>query len=153
MANSSGVWYAFKGYNAGKAVSLPVGPAGTYEADLYGFHGYATAAEAQANPNSVPGANILNPVSDLERQQVAGWVSNAQASASGTAAGPVVSEVPGAGAVVSDTATIASFLGSLSNSGTWIRVSKVVIGGVLVIVGLARLTGAGKVVESVAGKV
>jgi hypothetical protein len=149
MVTQSGVWYAFTGYNGGKAVSLPVGPAGTYEADLYGFHGYATAAQAQANPNGVPGANILNPVSDLERQQVAGWVSNAQASASGTAAGPVVSEVPGAGAVASDTATIASFVGSLSNSGTWIRVAKVVIGGVLVIVGLAKLSGAGKVIEDV----
>jgi len=149
MATQSGVWYAFKGYNAGKAVSLPVGPAGTYEADLYGFHGYATAAEAQANPNGVPGANILNPVSDLERQQVAGWVSTAQASASGTAGGPVVSEVPGAGAAVSATETVAQFLGALSNSGTWIRVAKVAIGGVLVIVGLVQLTGAGKVIEDV----
>jgi hypothetical protein len=39
--------------------------------------------------------------------------------------------------------------GALTSSGTWIRVVKVVIGGVLVIVGLAKLTGAGKVIEDV----
>lgn len=49
--------------------------------------------------------------------------------------------------VASDAVSVASFLSELNNSGTWIRVSKVVIGGVLVIVGLARLTGAGKVIE------
>jgi len=39
---------------------------------------------------------------------------------------------------------------ALTSSGTWIRVAKVVIGGALVIVGLARITGAGKVIESAA---
>jgi hypothetical protein len=38
---------------------------------------------------------------------------------------------------------------TLTSSGTWIRVAKVVIGGVLVIVGLAKLTGAGKAIEDV----
>ena len=44
-------------------------------------------------------------------------------------------------------AGLTTFLSELGNSGTWIRVAKVIIGGVLVIVGLARLTGAGKVIE------
>lgn len=38
---------------------------------------------------------------------------------------------------------------ALTSSGTWIRVAKVVIGGVLVVVGLAKLTGAGKAIEEV----
>jgi hypothetical protein len=38
---------------------------------------------------------------------------------------------------------------TLTSSGTWIRVAKVAIGGVLVIVGLAKMTGAGKVIEGV----
>ena len=46
-------------------------------------------------------------------------------------------------------AGLANLIGELTSSGTWIRVAKVVIGGVLVIVGLARITGAGKVIEDV----
>ena len=37
--------------------------------------------------------------------------------------------------------------GTLTSSGTWVRVAKVVIGGVLVIVGLAKITGAGAIIE------
>ena len=46
-------------------------------------------------------------------------------------------------------AGLATLIGELTSSGTWIRVAKVIIGGVLVIVGLAKLTGAGKVIEDV----
>jgi hypothetical protein len=42
---------------------------------------------------------------------------------------------------------ISSFLSILSSSGTWIRVAKVAIGGALVIIGLAKMTGADKVIE------
>ena len=47
-------WFAFQGLNSGKAVNL----AGAQEktATSEGFHGYATEAQAEANPNSV---NIL----------------------------------------------------------------------------------------------
>ena len=46
-------------------------------------------------------------------------------------------------------AGLANLIGELTSSGTWIRVAKVIIGGVLVIVGVAKLTGAGKVIEDV----
>jgi hypothetical protein len=42
---------------------------------------------------------------------------------------------------------IGSFLSILTNSGTWIRVAKVAIGGVLVVAGLVKMTGAGKAIE------
>jgi hypothetical protein len=47
-------------------------------------------------------------------------------------------------------AGLTAFLGELSDSGTWIRVAKVIIGGVLVIVGLAKLTGVGSEAATVA---
>lgn len=40
--------------------------------------------------------------------------------------------------------------GTLTSSGTWVRVAKVVIGGVLVIVGLAKITGVGGEVATAA---
>ena len=138
MANtSSGVWYAFKGFNGGKAISLPVGPAGTYEADFYGFHGYATATQARLHPNGVPGNDPLNPASDLERMQVEAWVSNAQSSASGTAAGPVASQVPGLGTAQS----VVGFLSDLSQPALWERVGEAAVGLILIYVALKGITG------------
>ncbi len=46
-----------------------------------------------------------------------------------------------------------NLLGDLGDKNTWIRVAKVAAGGVLLIIGLAQLTGTGKVIEDVAGKV
>ncbi len=46
-----------------------------------------------------------------------------------------------------------SFFTALGQSNTWIRVAKVVSGGVLLIVGLVHITGAGGAVANVARKV
>jgi hypothetical protein len=48
---------------------------------------------------------------------------------------------------------VGSFFTALGDASTWIRVAKVVIGGVLLIVGLVHITGAGNAVASVARKV
>lgn len=48
-------------------------------------------------------------------------------------------------------AAIGNFFGDLSQANTWIRVAKVLIGGTLLIVGLAKLTGVDKQV-AVLGK-
>ena len=47
---------------------------------------------------------------------------------------------------------IGDFARALGQSGTWVRVAKVAIGGVLIVVGLAKLTGAGKAIEDVVVK-
>ncbi len=44
---------------------------------------------------------------------------------------------------------LATFLSDLTSSSTWIRVAEVVIGGVLLIVGLAHITGATQVIEKI----
>ena len=44
---------------------------------------------------------------------------------------------------------LATFLSDLTASSTWIRVAEVVIGGVLLIVGLAHITGATAVVSKI----
>jgi len=48
---------------------------------------------------------------------------------------------------------IGAFFSALSEANTWIRVSKVVIGGLLLIIGLVHITGAGGAAASVARKV
>jgi hypothetical protein len=52
-----------------------------------------------------------------------------------------------------NTASVSSFLTSLSSANTWIRVAKVIIGGVLLIVGIVHITGADNAVASAARKV
>jgi len=58
-----------------------------------------------------------------------------------------------ASAVVSDAAAVTDFLGKLSSPNTWIRVAKILVGGALLIIGLAHATGADNTVASVARKV
>ena len=48
---------------------------------------------------------------------------------------------------------LAGLLSALTSANTWIRVSKVIIGGVLVIVGLVHVTGADNAVATAARKV
>jgi hypothetical protein len=48
---------------------------------------------------------------------------------------------------------IGAFFNSLGEASTWIRVAKVLVGGVLLLVGLAHMTGADNAVASAARKV
>ena len=49
--------------------------------------------------------------------------------------------------------SIGDFFSRLSEANTWIRLAKIVIGTGLIVVGVAHLVGAGKIVEDVAGSV
>jgi hypothetical protein len=154
-------WFSWKGYNSGQAVDI----AGTQEkqAVTLGFHGYGTQAQAQANPNSVaslpnplaipqkefvnaiiadygfakkageqpggPNANILNPENDLKGD--ASYAAN---------------RVPGL-------TQIGQFFSNLTQANTWIRVGKVIVGGLLLIIGLVHITGSGGAVADTARKV
>ena len=83
-------------------------------------------------------------------------MNNAASSGAESTGGPTVSEVPGGKLVAdvgSDTASVASFLGDLTNANTWIRLGKILVGGVLIIVAVSKMTGASNVVTEVAGKV
>lgn len=50
-------------------------------------------------------------------------------------------------------AQVGDLFGALTQANTWIRVAKVVFGGVLLIIGIAHITGAGNAVASAARKV
>jgi hypothetical protein len=45
---------------------------------------------------------------------------------------------------------VATFLKDVTSKGTYLRIAKVVVGSVMIIVGLAKITGAGKAVTDVA---
>lgn len=137
MANT---WFAFKGYNNDKAINASVFD--TTELDALGFHGYPTEAEANAKPNSVPG--FPNPLAAIAIPVVNAAIDDANnardvKSAPGNAAKAVADKAKQA--IPGGADAIGNFFGSLAKSDTWTRILKVVIGGVLMIVGLAKLTG------------
>lgn len=160
-------WFAFKGYNNGQAVDI----AGSQEkqAVSIGFHGYGTEKQAEANPNSVDG-DWWNPLSYAQKTFVNEIVVDYKAATAEGAqpGGPnanIKNPVTAAKAVTKGATTAAAdaakaVLGNITGgitgfSGTnfVLRALKVVVGGVLVIVGFMRMTGADNAITKVASKV
>jgi hypothetical protein len=70
---------------------------------------------------------------------------------------PGVSIKPGGGVTVHNPLTgldaIGAFFNTLTQSNTWVRVAKVIVGGALLIAGIAHITGASGQIMDVARKV
>jgi hypothetical protein len=66
--------------------------------------------------------------------------------ATGTAVGSVATGV--ATGLPSWEGSLGSFLGDLTSASTWIRVAKVIVGGAMLLVGIAKLTGASGIAAS-----
>ena len=143
-------WFAFAGLNNGQAIDL----AGSQEilAAGEGFHGYATQAQAQANPNAV---NLLTRgIADV-------WIADYKAAVAehaqpGGANANILNPATAASAAASGVWTtlendaglnaVGDFVKGLGQASTWSRVLKVVLGGSLLLMGLARASGAGNAV-------
>jgi|SRR5215469_15907742 len=140
-------WFAFAGKNGGKAIDL----AGVQEkiAVSFGFHGYATEALAEQHPNSVnflTGGEADLLIADYQaalktQSQPGGKNASNPFGQIGAAAGNALSGLIPQG--------VAQFFADISASATWLRVAKVVIGGVLLIIGLAQMTGTTQVLAKV----
>lgn len=142
-------WFAFAGYNGGKAIDL----AGVQEkiAVSWGFHGYGTEAQAEAQPNSV---NLVQKV------EVDALIADYKAAVSGgeQPGGPNASNLlKGASQADTNAAKNAakSVIGAGWNltfgntTGLLSRILKVVIGGVLLLAGILKLSGTDKTLEAV----
>lgn len=94
----------------------------------------------------------LGTIGTAAAELAQGAANATSASAQGTAAGAadIASTVSNPLNYLSG---IAGFFGDLTQASTWIRVAKVIVGGVLLIVGAARLAGADKAVKQIASKV
>lgn len=155
-------WFAFHGLNGGKAIDL----AGTQEkqAVAEGFHGYATQALAEKNPNAVNfvtrqfadlfiadynGAGPL-PGAVQEQAQPGGKNANILNPATAAKAGATgdVKEVENATGITS----VTQFLSTLTSENLWIRVAKVAVGSAMILIGLAKLTGVDNTVSDAAKK-
>lgn len=132
MANT---WFAFHGYNNGKAINAS--QFDMAELDALGMHGYPTEADAEAKPNSVNifQAPIVNAAIDD--------ANNARdvASAPGNVAKGAANAAKSAAENIPGVSGITGFLGGLTSANLWIRIAKGILGGALILLGVAKMTG------------
>lgn len=119
-----------------------------------GFHGYATQAQAVANPNSANAGQMLF-ASNILAGNPTGGVN--------TPSPPGTSTVAGAGAAAAGAVNPLSYLGNigdffyrLTQGATWLRVGEVAVGILLIYVGVkastTSLPTAGKAAAGHVGK-
>jgi len=135
--------------------SAPVtGPAGTVTNESQ----YPQWGVGGGTPGSSAGWKIVEAANETQKLSYANqgylvWFSSKAAAQSfiGSESSPFESGEPQN--VIPGLAQIGDFFGALTQSSTWIRVAKVIVGGVLLIIGLAHMTGAGNAIAAVARKV
>lgn len=122
-------WYAFHGYNNGKAINASSIDSGNL--DLIGMHGYTTEAAAEKNPNSVNvfQAPVVNAAIDdyNNARDVASAPGNA-AKAAGKAVGGVAGDV------------LSGFTKWIGQSNIWVRGAEIVAGLMILYIGLKAVT-------------
>lgn len=131
-------WFSFQGGYG----TIDFTGAAEKEAVSLGFHGYATQAQAKAQPNSVNA--LQGPALTLLIDQQAGALPSGLpgSGAIPPATGQAVSNATGL-------AAIGAFFSKLGTRGIWTRIAKVVVGAALILVGVVQLTHAQKVVTTV----
>jgi hypothetical protein len=139
-------WFAFKGLNGNKAVNLSGLEEKMAAAD--GFHGYATEAEAEAQPNS------LNPLTSIEAKAfIPGTFANNPAGAVAGAAGNAAASAAKAATSGLGLGNLDAFFSTLTNKLIWIRISEVALGLVLIAVGVAKLADTNSLARAITNNV
>lgn len=133
-------WYAFKGYNNGKPIAASAFDGA--ELDALGMHGYATATQAQAHPNSV---NLLQKVvvnAAIDDYNNARDISPTQANNPSNPAAPVQAAANTATKAVESlgSGTVDDVINFLKQSNIWERGAEIVAGLILLYVGVKAIT-------------
>lgn len=139
-------WFAFHGYNNGQPISAS--PFDEAELDAVGMHGYATPAQAKANPNSVNifQAPLVNAAIDdynnaRNISTIQGKVTNA---AKGAANAAKVLTNPGD--------WLKSATGWIGQQNIWVRGGEIVVGILVLYIGLKAAVSPGNPSTTAIGK-
>lgn len=143
-------WFAFKGYNNGKAVDV----AGSQEKEavVLGFHGYATEPMAEHNPNDV--ASFPNPLALVQKPFVNGIIADynqalKQGSQPGGPNANILNPATAVKAGVTGLAHDIPGVGSIDDALNWIknnaesfflRMGEITVGVLLVYIGVKAMT-------------
>lgn len=158
MANSGWFIIAPAGESTGSGLEGTI-PKGAKAYDASGAT-YTALNDDFTNNNSTPvtigGTKweaVMGPFS-TKAQAVAATPPSWQSVLAGAVEGAVTNTTPTPQAnpvagLTSWETSLTNFLGDLSSKNTWIRVAKVTVGGLILLVGLAKLTGADKAIGGV----
>lgn len=134
-------WYAFKGYNNGKAIAASVFDSGELEA--LGMHFYPTQAEAQAKPNSVTfyQVPVVNAAIDdyNNARDVPGGTSLANNPASPTAAAKSAASAASKAVPIPGVGNVDDLINWLKQGAIWERVGEVAVGLILLYAGIKAI--------------
>lgn len=158
--SDNALWYTVQGI--GRAYLVKIGSSAAGDADIAGLHGYSTIEQAQANPNTKNAAVQATltqwnawaslPVGGGE----AGVMQTVNITAPGTSGNTSkkskYSTPQNPTAAAADNAGVTGFLHGLTSANLWIRVAKVIAGGVILTVGLVKLTGLESRAPAIIGK-
>jgi hypothetical protein len=131
-------WFAFHGNYA------PIDLAGVQEkeATALGFHGYATEAQARANPNDV--GPWQSAILDALEEDYATAVTEKAQPGGVNASNPLAAGAAGAesaiGNAIPGVTDIGDFFHRLTEGSTWVRVGEVIFGGIILWAGVKALT-------------
>ena len=147
-------------YYAGWLAQLP----GTYQGNEKAYDGLSWPALyrrlASAHPTADPkqladtvlGIESAQKLSTSTQATIAGTGNSVSAIEQGAANTNFAAGVPGSG-VLTGLAAIGDFFQRLTQGNTWVRLAKIVVGGALVLIGLAHMTGADNAAFNAARKV
>jgi len=127
-------WFAFKGGYA------PIDLAGAQEkeATVLGFHGYATKAQALANPNDV--GPWQSAILDALEEDYSTAVTEKAQPGGVNASNPAAAALTGAENAIPGVTDIGDFFHRLTEGSTWVRVGEVIFGGIILWSGIKALT-------------
>lgn len=146
---NNALWYTFTGI--GRAYLIRIGSPDAGAADIAAVHGYSTIEDAYANPNTVSNAAEITiqqwnnhaslPVGGgtfgtIETVNITAPAKAGAAPSISTPQSPLAASV---GNSLDWLSNIADFFSRLSEANTWIRVAEFVLGGALVLVGVAHV--------------
>lgn len=125
-------WYAFHGYNNGKAISASTLDGA--ELNALGMHGYPTERQAEQHPNSVGWWQVVTVNAAIDDANNARDV----ASAPGNAAKAIANAaIPGAGNISADV------INWFRQPALWTRLGEILAGVVILYVGLKAVATPG----------
>jgi hypothetical protein len=107
-------------------------------------------AQIEAQNPKAPPHDIAVAVADL---LLSSGIGSAVGTGTNEGFGAISDFAQAAGNSANYLPSLTSLLSALTSANTWIRVAKVVVGGALVLIGVAHMTGASGAVSTVARKV
>lgn len=121
----------------------------TAGAQFTSYYAWARRKDPAASLGQIEEAFTILSVGSGLSAGIGSAVTGTGAALGQIATGTAIGTAQATQTITSPLQAVQNFLAALSSSALWLRVAKVVIGGALLLIGLARMSGADKVADAV----